>query len=427
MSLPYPSTSASTSVAAINPLDLEKFDAPLIAMTNACQGDLRKLFYAFFSFLHRRTDFYVLSGDPTSGGNSSRDSGSGTDKGAMSTQPRAMGFGAGEAEKLLVAAFRQFPLRRIPVQSNANNNRNNNNSNNATAAVTSATSSTTSSATAAGNTNVNKTGTTKKGDIAIPTSTATPAKPSSTSSDSGSQSQSSSAVSPKTSVKGQSKVTKYENAESNVRYTEEGLQVPVGNGGQGPGYHWTQIMEECTVYVNLPPNLRSAKDLKVVMKPQHVSVTTSQTYKPDSSNSSTLADASDSTTDESSPIVLVQGDLTERIQPSESSWTLEDGLLLLVLYKQTKSIWKNVFLGDPEIDTTLVDNRRHINEYDESTQAQIRKIMFDQQQARLGLPSSDELSGKKPKLPPMPPGVEYIDQAKLDELSISKQSDGGSK
>ena len=50
-------------------------------------------FYAFFSFLNRRTDFYCIMPDPVPGGR--------------------MGFKEGQAEQILLASFRQFPLRKI--------------------------------------------------------------------------------------------------------------------------------------------------------------------------------------------------------------------------------------------------------------------------------------------------------------------------
>ena len=69
-------------------------DAPLIALTQQCGGDLRPLLFAFFSFLNRRTDFFLVP--------------------HPDDLPAKMGFAEGDAEKLLLAAFRQFPLRRIP-------------------------------------------------------------------------------------------------------------------------------------------------------------------------------------------------------------------------------------------------------------------------------------------------------------------------
>lgn len=64
----------------------------------------------------------------------------------------------------------------------------------------------------------------------------------------------------------------------------------------------------------------------------------------------------------------------------------------------------------------LLDSKRNISEYDEATQGAIRKILFDQQQQRQGLPTSDEILGVKPKIPSkLPGGVEYIDSETLDK------------
>ena len=136
------------------------------------------------------------------------------------------------------------------------------------------------------------------------------------------------------------------------------------------------------------PEGTKAKELSVVMKTKNISV-----KKGDD--------------------IFVEGPLTQEIVPSESTWTLEGGVLILVLYKRQKTFWKTVIEGDPEIDASLVDSRRHIDEYDAATQGQIRKILFDQNQERRGLPTSDQIAGRT--IPPLPDGVEYIDQDVLDQ------------
>jgi GTP1/Obg family GTP-binding protein len=96
------------------------------------------------------------------------------------------------------------------------------------------------------------------------------------------------------------------------------------------------------------------------------------------------------------------------------------------LYKAQKSFWSTVLEGDEKIDTSLVDSQRHISTYDESTQAQIRKIIWEQQQIAKGLPipeTSDRTSDmlrNAPPIPNLPPGVEYIDQKILDEKTKKK-------
>lgn len=92
----------------------------------------------------------------------------------------------------------------------------------------------------------------------------------------------------------------------------------------------------------------------------------------------------------------------------------------MILYKLKKTFWATIVEGDDKIDTGQVDSRRHMSEYDEATQGQLRKIMFDQKQQEKGLPSSDELVGKR-TIPPMPPGVEYIDSEKLNAADKQKQ------
>ena len=94
---------------------------------------------------------------------------------------------------------------------------------------------------------------------------------------------------------------------------------------------------------------------------------------------------------------------------------------MVVLYKQKKAFWSAILEGDDKIDTTMVDSRRKIDDYDDATQAQIRKIIFDQNQARKGLSSSDEILGKKEVPETLPPGVEYINQEKLDKHQESKK------
>ena len=92
MSIPRPTT---TPRSLVTPEDQDEWDAPLCALAQKSGGDLRKLLFAFFSFLNRRTDFYIITPEDAT---------------------INIGFKQGDAEKLLLAAFRQFPLRKIPSQ-----------------------------------------------------------------------------------------------------------------------------------------------------------------------------------------------------------------------------------------------------------------------------------------------------------------------
>jgi hypothetical protein len=86
---------------------------------------------------------------------------------------------------------------------------------------------------------------------------------------------------------------------SNVlRLTSEGKQVPIGNGGVGPNYWWTQTLQETTVYLDVASGTTS-KDVVWRVSTSHVSL---------SLKSGTL---------------LLEGDLGGAVRASECLWSLE--------------------------------------------------------------------------------------------------------
>eukprot|EP00602_Paraphysomonas_sp_CaronLab_P001702 CAMPEP_0185034018 /NCGR_PEP_ID=MMETSP1103-20130426/23505_1 /TAXON_ID=36769 /ORGANISM="Paraphysomonas bandaiensis, Strain Caron Lab Isolate" /LENGTH=247 /DNA_ID=CAMNT_0027570501 /DNA_START=141 /DNA_END=884 /DNA_ORIENTATION=+ len=154
---------------------------------------------------------------------------------------------------------------------------------------------------------------------------------------------------------------------------EGGPQVPIGNGGHAERYYWTQTLKEATVYVDIDaPGVRG-KDVKCVIKPRELSLV----VKGEN---------------------IIQGEFEDAVKVDESMWTLlsddtsegRNQQVIITLDKTRHTWWKHILKGDPEIDTTKVDSTQNISEYDEETQATIRKIMFDQKQKRLGLPTSEE-------------------------------------
>jgi HSP20 family molecular chaperone IbpA len=403
MSLPFPSTgsnnnnSSSSYVTSNSTLDnnakqSQAMDAPLIALTQQCKGDLRQVLYSFFSFLHRRTDFYLVPHPED-------------------VHISTMGFIEGDAEKILLAAFRQFPLRRLPHHQGT--------------------------ATTGGSIRVREDdddGPPKTSESLA--STTTPMIPST-------QAGMTAVVSTVTNLsQSDNKIEHTKNDSVNdvvvavdatlqssvptsddpyddsiipsnmkgVKYHKEnGLQIPVGNGGSTPRYKWTQTLEEITVLIGIPKILHG-KDLDVSITCSKLSIKSKQPLPGQKT---------------SSPHIFLQGDLVERIRADESTWTVEGGVMIVTLDKLKKQFWSTVLVGDERIDTDLVDSRRHISDYDETTQAQIRKIVFDQTQYHKGLPSSDDeiiLGSKTSKIPPLPAGVEYIDKKRLDAAVENKKS-----
>lgn len=90
---------------------------------------------------------------------------------------------------------------------------------------------------------------------------------------------------------------------------------------------------------------------------------------------------------------LINGEFYQRIIMEDSFWTLEDNEVVLSLQKENKmEWWKCVIKGDPEINTQKVQpENSKLSDLDGETRQTVEKMMFDQRQKALGLPSSEEM------------------------------------
>lgn len=88
---------------------------------------------------------------------------------------------------------------------------------------------------------------------------------------------------------------------------------------------------------------------------------------------------------------IVDGELCEKVKVEDSFWSIEDAQFLnLNFEKASETIWKTVILGDAEIDTKKVDNSKKIDEFDTETQGHLRKVLYEQERKRMGLPTTEE-------------------------------------
>lgn len=163
---------------------------------------------------------------------------------------------------------------------------------------------------------------------------------------------------------------------ANVKITEDGKQIPVGNGGICDTYYWTQTLKEATVYIDVPVGVRG-KDITCSIEPRRIHMS----FRKGDER-----------------LVVLDGELDEVVRTDDSLWTLASAQkgamaqVIITLEKARDTWWKCVLKGHPEIDTTKVDSTQKIEEYDAETQATIHKIMFNEKQKRLGLPTTDEMA-----------------------------------
>ena len=149
---------------------------------------------------------------------------------------------------------------------------------------------------------------------------------------------------------------------------EDSTPAPLGNGGMTEKYSWTQTLSEVTQNIFLPAGIKS-KMLDVDIKNTSLKVK--------------IKGQSD---------ILIDGTFHKRIIVDDSIWTVEDGNLVLNLQKENKmEWWKCVLNGDPEINTQkVVPENSKLNDLDAETRQTVEKMMFDQRQKAMGLPTSEE-------------------------------------
>jgi hypothetical protein len=145
---------------------------------------------------------------------------------------------------------------------------------------------------------------------------------------------------------------------------------PLGNGGTVDGkYVWTQTLQELSVTVALPDNTRG-KDLNVVIAKNHLKVGLKGKKE-----------------------MIVDGALTHAIIVDDSFWTVEDGRRLVLTLQKSNQMewWESVCAGDPRINVQKVQpENSQLSDLDGETRQTVEKMMYDQRQKALGLPTADE-------------------------------------
>jgi hypothetical protein len=146
--------------------------------------------------------------------------------------------------------------------------------------------------------------------------------------------------------------------------------VNPGNGSSDSAlpYSWEQTLQEVTInYKGLPDGVR-AKMLNVDIRNNKFSVALKGGE------------------------TLLEGELHQSVKPDDCSWTIEDGALVIYLTKANgMQWWSCIRKGDPEIDTKKIEpENSKISDLDGETASMVEKMMYDQRQKQMGLPTSEE-------------------------------------
>ncbi|XP_048758289.2 nudC domain-containing protein 3-like [Ostrea edulis] len=143
------------------------------------------------------------------------------------------------------------------------------------------------------------------------------------------------------------------------------------NGAVRDNYSWSQSITDVDIRIQIPNYIVKGRDVKVDIEKKRVKVS----HK----------------TDSGSWTEIVNGDLPWEINKEESMWTLVPKEHVHInLEKREERWWEAVLTTEEKISVRKIDASRPMTDLDDEAQAKIEEMMYNEQQKRMGKPTSQE-------------------------------------